>query len=732
MRAPPARSHTSYLEKGRALLTLIFEAYSSIFFTASTRVGVLFFIASLLVPNVGVHGILAVIMAAFILRNHWYRGRLARFTRYILCNAALFGLGIGSQFLLSFESIALLAMGVVAVIFLYDLISEGVMVWGLPTLSLPFAVASVIFALWTHALAPLVHLEPYRLYLNSDFHFEGVLSGVTLLFETLGSLLFVPSSTAGILMAIGILSHSRILFFLVIWAVLLSVLGSHIFYPSLLWKNVFPEVSFSAILCGVALGGYFLPFSKKSVAVASLGIALAIVWDGALRVVSTAWGISTLSMPYVFSTWMVYAFLRRRSAHSFVLLQGQSPEETLFLHLSRMERFGPIRPVLKLPYLEQGELQGKIWQGFGGRWTHQGIWKNALDFVFVDAAGKTHRNEGWVVEDYYSYGISVTSPCDGEVVQVENSLPDRAIGFLDQENNWGNYVLIYVRLGYFVLLAHLKQNSVQVQRGSLVYAGQRLAEIGNSGYSPQPHLHLHVQSEARLGSETIPFRILSYQAEPFTRFFRVPREGERAIPLRQNKALQFALSFSLGQELHFEYQEGAVARPPITLRVSLDEREGYWFLDDLRGGQVSFWKDADLFYFYDLRFSDSRAAATSPLSLLVAAFPRFPLTFGEEITWEEYLPLNVAFRGIRKFWFESIVFFVTRLTSETFNRIHRARVSVYRLQPSGFELRGEVLLRNERLASKVIVDPVKGLQQVQVGNRILSRMDKDHGKGEIQ
>jgi len=42
-----------------------------------------------------------------------------------------------------------------------------------------------------------------------------------------------------------------------------------------------------------------------------------------------------------------------------------------------------------------------------------------------------------------------------------------------------------------VVLAHLRQGSVEVAAGEDVAVGSRLGRVGNSGNSSEPHLHIH-------------------------------------------------------------------------------------------------------------------------------------------------------------------------------------------------------------------------------------------------
>jgi len=44
------------------------------------------------------------------------------------------------------------------------------------------------------------------------------------------------------------------------------------------------------------------------------------------------------------------------------------------------------------------------------------------------------------------------------------------------------------------MYAHLKRGSVKVKAGDTVKSGQQIAEVGNTGNSPIPHLHFHLQN----------------------------------------------------------------------------------------------------------------------------------------------------------------------------------------------------------------------------------------------
>ena len=102
----------------------------------------------------------------------------------------------------------------------------------------------------------------------------------------------------------------------------------------------------------------------------------------------------------------------------------------------------------------------------------------------------------------------VLSPVYGEIFAIENSIVDNSPGEMDTYNNWGNYIIIYINsTGHFVIIAHLKQNSIIVNLKDKVIPGDKIAQCGNSGRSAQPHIHMHLQNNAILGSKTIKFNL---------------------------------------------------------------------------------------------------------------------------------------------------------------------------------------------------------------------------------
>ena len=134
--------------------------------------------------------------------------------------------------------------------------------------------------------------------------------------------------------------------------------------------------------------------------------------------------------------------------------------------------------------------------------------KFALDIVRLNAFG--NRASGLAPDDperYAIFGDTVYSPCSGAVIRAMDGLPDLRPPDKDPDNIAGNHIVLACG-GVKVVLAHLKQGSVAVTPDMRVNQGSVLGQVGNSGNTSQPHLHLH----AERGGE--PGQILTGEGVP--------------------------------------------------------------------------------------------------------------------------------------------------------------------------------------------------------------------------
>ncbi|PWI41039.1 M23 family metallopeptidase [Streptomyces sp. ICBB 8177] len=157
-------------------------------------------------------------------------------------------------------------------------------------------------------------------------------------------------------------------------------------------------------------------------------------------------------------------------------------------------------------------LKGGTWyvaQGGGKGLNHHVAFREqrgALDIVAVDPAHGSRRphrlvngldgdgRSGGGPESYVIYGAKLYAPCDGTVVSAADGLPDQEPGRIRFGPLYGNHV--FIDTGHeIVKMAHLRPGSVAVTTGQTVRAGQLVGEVGNSGNTTEPHLHLHAERD---------------------------------------------------------------------------------------------------------------------------------------------------------------------------------------------------------------------------------------------
>lgn len=140
----------------------------------------------------------------------------------------------------------------------------------------------------------------------------------------------------------------------------------------------------------------------------------------------------------------------------------------------------------------------------------------AIDLIPVDGRGRvaplswralvaTERPESFI-----GFGATVLAPAAGTVVIAHDGEEDHRARRSQLTLAWylagqaqrvrrgpgsiaGNHVAIALGPdGPFVLVAHLRRDSLRVAIGERVEAGQPVGQCGNSGNSTQPHVHLQV------------------------------------------------------------------------------------------------------------------------------------------------------------------------------------------------------------------------------------------------
>lgn len=156
----------------------------------------------------------------------------------------------------------------------------------------------------------------------------------------------------------------------------------------------------------------------------------------------------------------------------------------------------------------------------------------AIDWMRIDAAGRFIAGDPAEPSSYPSFGADILSVSAGRVVSTLSSLPDQEPGQLPDPSTItlqtvdGNHVVVRLDDGRYVFYAHMRRGSVTVKPGQRVRRGQVLGQLGNSGNTSAPHLHLHVMDRPSvLGSNGLPFVI-----DRFRLTGQIPRKAFDAVP----------------------------------------------------------------------------------------------------------------------------------------------------------------------------------------------------------
>ncbi|TWF96843.1 peptidase M23-like protein [Kitasatospora viridis] len=215
------------------------------------------------------------------------------------------------------------------------------------------------------------------------------------------------------------------------------------------------------------------------------------------------------------------------------VLAGGSLVAAVRAVVASFEKAGEERPVLI-----RNPLPGSralILQGGGPSVNHHAGHPDerfALDLLCLGPFGTRARGLApRANEAYHAYGAVVAAPCDGEVLACFDGYADQPVlasasepGPLMVQPPAGNHIVLRAAdRGAVILLAHLRPGSLRVRQGERVSAGQELAEVGNSGNTTEPHLHIQANVDTARGRISVPMRLAHRPTRPLRRGVRLDR-----------------------------------------------------------------------------------------------------------------------------------------------------------------------------------------------------------------
>ncbi len=122
--------------------------------------------------------------------------------------------------------------------------------------------------------------------------------------------------------------------------------------------------------------------------------------------------------------------------------------------------------------------------------------RTAIDWVRLDDQGRIAAGDPDLAKSALGYGAEVLAVADAVVAAARDDAPeaDRVSknGKHPEDLAAGNYVSLDLGKGRFAIYEHLIPGSLRVKPGDRVRKGQVIGQLGFSGDSTGPHLHLHV------------------------------------------------------------------------------------------------------------------------------------------------------------------------------------------------------------------------------------------------
>lgn len=506
-------------------------------------------------------------------------------------NGILVGLMIGASYTCDVRVIIVTIISGLLVVIVSALLNDSLGRWlRLPLLGSPYVLVSYLII----SVAGALKLSPLGLVPLSASAPASVLSAI-------GAFYFNPTALGGVLVMAAIAVSSPYLFVLSMASALSGtfVLG----LMEISQTNALHMLALmNAVLTAIILGGLFARPGAKSFIVAMAASTLALPVTVSVSSILWGLGLPALASPFLVTVYASLAALsaeRGRFWSGFWLRLPTLPERSLELYRLSSSR-GVDEESLALKAPVSGTWQ--IYQGFFGPHTHKSPWQYSLDFIkTID--GKSHCDNGTELSDYYCFAAPVLSPVFGVVVAMESNLADNPPSQMDLANVWGNYLLIRLDGGAYLKLAHLKKDSIRVEILSRVVPGQTLALCGNSGRSPQPHLHMHVQKEMDVASSTLPFHLTSVvkrtdEGEPLYSLDFRPEENDIFSTPQINTALKKGLNLPIGGKLAYDVVEGIGRSCRRTLSVEVDLSGQFSLVSD-RGARACFTSNEELIAFYN-------------------------------------------------------------------------------------------------------------------------------------
>ncbi len=658
------------------ILPATLNSYSAIFFFNNKILASVILLVTFFNFFAGLSGLIAVLVTV-LLANSMGMDKIQLKNGIYSFNALLTGLGMGTFFDPGYVFFSLLLLAALLTLLLSVTLSGWLGKNGLPFLSIPFVLAFWFIVLPSSQFENLGLTQRNIFWINEVYAIGGnsmlsffqtidtlpIHKMLDIYLRSMSSIFFQSNLVAGIVISLVLLLSSRIAFSLSILGFLSAYLFAQ-FSGSEAASITYYNIGANYIMVAIALGGFFIIPSGYSYLWSVLLVPLTSL---VLLFMSKLFGFIQLpvfSLPFSFVVILFVYFLKLRinpSKLKLTPIQYYSPEINLYTFNNNKDRLAHF---LYFPFYLPFWGEWTVTQGHDGNHTHKGDWGKAFDFMIKDDNLKTYTSNGLLCENYYCYNKPVLAPADGIVEEIIDNVDDNEIGKVNTLNNWGNTIIIRHLTGLYSQISHLKKGSFKVAKGDFVKCGDLLAACGNSGRSPEPHLHFQVQTTPMLGAKTIYYPVAYYHRKGKTQLelqqFSAPSEGDVVSGITVNSQLKTAFDIMPGSSLSYLYTDVNGLEITEQWETYTDAYNNKYLYSKENESFAYYVNDGSMFYFTAF-YGDKKSLL---YYFYLSAYKVFLANAGA-VTIKDAMPLNTIRNKKMRIWLHDFVApFYTYIKSE--------------------------------------------------------------------
>jgi len=643
------------------LIPSTLNSYSVIFFFNNRLFAVILMLATFFNVTAGLSGFIAALTAVIIADRMGFDKVLLKQGVFSF-NALLAGIGLGTFYEPGLVFFALLLLASLISLMISVVMSGFLGRYGLPFLSIPFVFTLWIIILPSGQLTNIGLTQRNVFWINEMYSVGGkplldlfqtidnlpLNKLVTTYLRSLSSIIFQDNLLTGILIAFAIFITSRITFFLTILGFISAYIFAH-FIGADMASMSFYNIGANYVLLAIAAGGFFTIPSKYSYLWAVVLIPILSMFILFLRNLPGFNDLPMFSLPFsiISITFLYFLGLRIYPGKlKTTVIQHYSPEVNLYTFINDSDRLSVFRFLpLHLPFWGEWTIS----QGYNGKHTHKGDWKDALDTILTDENGKQYSPTPYKNESYYCYNKPVIAPADGTVMDIIDNIDDNEPGKINTVQNWGNTIVIRHADSLFTQISHLKKGSFRKKKGDFVQNGELLALCGNSGRSPEPHLHFQVQTTPMAGSRTLKYPFSYYLKKNGDKWqlksYSIPSEGDRIMNVTGDSLLKASFDFQPGMILRFSYSVNNSEKKIAKWEVFTDAFNNKYFFCQDSQSYAYFVNDGTMFYFTAF-YGDQKSLL---FHFYLTAYKIF-LGHYPEIEINDRFPLHIIKRNSISLW----------------------------------------------------------------------------------